>query len=88
MRLLSLTVLLATVTTAPAADELKYLPADEHTGGAAAVVVGDVPLVHTAQFADGGKGGANVVPLYRFSADQRIKFRIIHHPVTLAKRGE
>lgn len=39
---------------ASAADEPKYLPADEFTGGATAVVVGDVSLVHTAQFTDGG----------------------------------
>ncbi len=36
------------------AEDLKRLEADEFTGGSAAVVVGDVPLLHTAQFSDPG----------------------------------
>ena len=39
---------------ASAADEPRHLPADEFTGGSTAVVVGDVPLVHTAQFTGSG----------------------------------
>jgi enamine deaminase RidA (YjgF/YER057c/UK114 family) len=45
------------VVSLPAATraaELKYFPADPHTGGSVAVEVGDEPLVHTAQFADNG----------------------------------
>jgi enamine deaminase RidA (YjgF/YER057c/UK114 family) len=36
------------------AEDLKRLAADEFTGGESAVVVGDVPLLHTAQFSDPG----------------------------------
>lgn len=39
------------------ADELKYLPVDLSTGGSTAVVVGDVPLVHTTQFVAGDDSG-------------------------------
>jgi enamine deaminase RidA (YjgF/YER057c/UK114 family) len=53
MRSFSASVVLI-VSTSGAAQELKYLPADAHTRGSTAVIVGDVPLVHTAQFIDPG----------------------------------
>jgi enamine deaminase RidA (YjgF/YER057c/UK114 family) len=49
MRPLALTALLAAAGVA-AADPVTYLAIDEATGGAVAVIVPNVPLVHTGQF--------------------------------------
>lgn len=50
MRTLALTALLT--ATAAAAGPVTYLGADEATGGSAAAIVADIPLVHTGQFTD------------------------------------
>jgi enamine deaminase RidA (YjgF/YER057c/UK114 family) len=50
MRSIATLIAIATACTAIAADPVTYLSEDELTGGSRAAVVGDVPLVHTAQF--------------------------------------
>src|SRR5262245_34675922 len=55
MRALILSALLG--ATVAAADEIKYLSADDATGGSVAVIVRDIPLVNTAQFTDPAAGG-------------------------------